>query len=86
MTQAVSRMWTNVLITVGALLIGLCGSCTAYFVAIGLADGDGTYASVFVIFGLVIGGLPTAVGALLLWWGLRRRKRARAPKIPTDVF
>jgi hypothetical protein len=85
MTEPVSSLWTNVLITVGGLITALCGSCTAYFLAIGAADNTG-YRSVVLLFATVIGGLPTAIGGLLLWWGLRRRARAKRPKIPTDVF
>ena len=71
--------WNWVLITVGGLMTALCGGCTLWWLGIGLneigAEGDaGTYAAMIAIAALIVGGLPTLMGAILLVIGLRRRR------------
>jgi hypothetical protein len=72
-------------VAVGALVCGLCGSCTAFYAGysilafLGLAP-DEFGASVIVLpTSLVIGGLPTLVGVFLMRSGLRRLRPAPPP-------
>jgi hypothetical protein len=66
------------LITVGALMVLLCGGCTLVFWGIGLyalietpnAGGFAQMGLMMAITGL-IGGLPAAGGAVLVWAGWR---------------
>lgn len=82
MTDAVRRFWSGLLIVVGGLMTALCGTCTAFYVVAGIVDashpGPENYGGVVLVAALILGGLPTLVGVLLLWWGLRLRK-ASAP-------
>jgi membrane protein DedA with SNARE-associated domain len=66
-------------ITVGALMTVLCGGCTAWY-AVVLVDswvgGHDVYVLPAAFVGmLIVGVLPTVVGILLLWVGLKRRSR-----------
>jgi hypothetical protein len=68
------------LICIGLLILVPSGLCTAYF-GIGFAvdmtrTGDtAAYAAAFLQLVPVVGGPPIVIGALLLWWGLRRDRR-----------
>jgi hypothetical protein len=83
-----SALITAAMIAIGALLLTLCGSCTAFVWISGLSDlahsgGRGeaaSYNGAFLKLSLVVGLLPTLIGALLLWAGLRRRARLRRPR------
>lgn len=64
-----SQSGAIILVVVGALIVGLCGSCTAYF-----------YYSPVRPAALVVGGLPTLAGVLLIVRGVRNYWRnARSP-------
>lgn len=83
MTAPVRRFWSWLLIMVGGLVTALCGTCTAFYVVAGIVDashpGPENYGGAVLVAALVLGGLPTLVGALLLWWGLRLRRAPRPP-------
>lgn len=84
MSPGVRTFVTYALIAVGGLITALCGSCTGVFLIMGLASNDPqSYGQAMAVMALIIGGLPTLVGVLLLWLGLRRRKRARARDVET---
>lgn len=83
MTEGPGRnVFTWALIAVGALITTLCGLCTLSFAGMGLLERDSSeYGGMVLAFALVIGGVPTVVGALILAWGVRRRaSRRRSPE------
>ncbi|MFI4936087.1 MAG: hypothetical protein ACHP7N_15850 [Caulobacterales bacterium] len=89
--RAVSRFWGGLLIAVGGLIAGLCGSCTVYFLSVAMSGGPANWPSksstpsleamlstspiATAIGALVIGGLPTALGVLLFVSGWRDIRR-----------
>jgi hypothetical protein len=81
------------MIATGVMIIGLCGTCTAFFdgnIIRGLltpttAYNDEAGIGWFALFvSVFVGGLPILIGALLLRSGLRRY-RAAGPKPPPSV-
>jgi hypothetical protein len=61
------------MIAAGALMVTLCGSCTTYVVFSPSWGGSGGFLGQIVILAaLVVGGVPTLIGALILGFGLRR--------------
>ena len=77
------------LILVGALMVALCGGCTVFIDAQVLPEVlrdtfsrgaessyDEGWAQLFLFGSVVVGWLPTLLGAALLTWGLRWRRRA----------
>ncbi len=69
-------------IAIGALVCGLCGSCTAYFVVgsilafLGLVTDEFGVSVIVLPVSLVFGGSPTLIGALMIRSGLRKLKQA----------
>jgi hypothetical protein len=91
-----ARFFAWVLIAGGALVVLLCGSCTALFggsAALEMAncamhqpppagcDSNNGLGPAIVIGALVVGGVPTLVGAVGIFIGLRLR-RAPPPPLP----
>jgi CHASE2 domain-containing sensor protein len=73
------RFLGGLLIAVGALVFGLCGLCTiAFFVGGLLPHGDKS----FLVMALVIGGIPTGVGFLLLRFGIAMSRSSSPPNAP----
>jgi hypothetical protein len=81
------------LIVLGSLLVVLCGGCTLVMWGVGIAGtahqplgvAAGALISMFVVTGLV-GGLPTAGGAILIWAGWRVLHPIRTPRsVAKDV-
>ena len=72
------RLFGALLITVGALMAALCGTCTVFFVGTGLvawiSQPQNYSASMIVIEALVIGGAPTVIGIALVIGGTRMRR------------
>lgn len=62
-----SRRDAEFQMVIGVLLVALCGSCTLYFQTSGEHLDYGL--------SLVIGGVPTAIGAFLFVSGLRRWRK-----------
>jgi hypothetical protein len=59
------------MIVVGALVVALCGGCTAFFgVTFGGANDSEGLGKAFLVISLIVGGVPTLVGAGLLVGGL----------------
>lgn len=74
-------------IAAGIVIVALCGSCTAYWVggfswSIVTRSYESGLAAIFIPIALVIGGVPTVFGALMMREGLRRRA---APKPPPSA-
>ena len=89
------RMGAYIMLTFGGLLTLLCGGCTLLFllpmlgaVLMGQGGEAAQEALVFSIVPLVIGGVPTAAGVLLLVIGSRtlRRANAAAETSTADTF
>jgi hypothetical protein len=78
---------------VGGMIVALCGSCTGLFLGgaawsmLRGADEEGL-GVVVIITAVVIGGIPTLIGALLFRWGfsLYRKTGRRQPRIPPKSF
>lgn len=70
--------WGMLLVIVGLLLLVPAGLCTAGALVVGIVGhivtGDSERTLVLKGFGLIVGGIPTALGALMLFLGLRLRK------------
>jgi len=69
------------LVIVGALLLVPCGLCTAGALVVGIVGhivaGDSElthFLKGFGFIGLIVGGIPTALGGLMLFLGLRLRR------------
>src|SRR5947209_15124524 len=86
--SATRTFLTGAMITVGVLLVGLCGTCTTFIVGgalVQLAQG-GPPAAEFgpgtvIPLGLTMGVPPILIGGLLIWFG----RRLRRPKLPPSV-
>jgi hypothetical protein len=87
---AVERFFAALFMTIGGLITLLCGACTAYWLGSAIISvlphsmgGPATpvdaytkgWAQVIGVGALLIGGLPTAVGMVIFWAGLRRYRR-----------
>ena len=81
------------LIVVGALLVLLCGGCTLTMWGVGItgllqehsAAAWGAMVGLFFTT-LLIGGLPAAGGAILIWAGWRTLHPIRTPKDAAKTF
>jgi hypothetical protein len=68
------------LICIGLLILVPSGLCSAFFginflVSMKSAGEGPDYAKAFLELVPFFGGPPIVIGALLLWWGLRRARR-----------
>ncbi|TAJ74598.1 MAG: hypothetical protein EPO51_00645 [Phenylobacterium sp.] len=83
MSDRTTRFVAGGLVAVGGLMVLLCGSCTLIFGGgglIGLLRGEDAGLSGFILgTALIVGGLPTGAGLLLLVNGLRSWKANRPP-------
>ena len=83
------RFFGALLMAIGGLIAGLCGSCTATFLISALGNlsaypGDSLGLMALV---LVVGVMPTILGLLVFRAGLRRyRGRHREPRHPPKTF
>ena len=81
------------LIVLGALMVLLCGGCTLTFWGVGIVGlmqdhsggAWGALVGLFILTSLV-GGLPTAGGAILLWAGWRVLHPIRPPRDAAKTF
>jgi hypothetical protein len=74
--------WTGIsiaLFVIGLLILVPAGLCTVLVGGFSLIEGvsQGDFATLMSSLGivLIVGGLPTAVGAVLVWAGLKARRR-----------
>ncbi len=74
------------LIIAGILIALLCGLCTLVVLGLGLS-GPGSGRGIVGV-ALILGGVPTVVGGLLVWAGIAvlRSGRERPPKVKLDTF
>lgn len=82
----VRRLLGSAMVAVGILMASLCGLCTL------LVGGSGLIASVhyggwgeaapMLALALLVGGVPTAIGALLVRSGLRMRRPRKSGRQP----
>lgn len=83
MSEKVTRFVAGALITVGGLIVLLCGSCTLMFGGAGLIamiSGEDAGLSGFILgTALIVGGLPTAGGLVLLVNGWKSWQANRPP-------
>ena len=88
MTVSWRSLLTAALIALGGVVLALFGLSTAYVWVAALSDlarlgGRGevaAYDRAFLKASLIIGLMPTAIGALLLWGGLRLKARVTPPR------
>ena len=78
MTEDARSFVTQALIVAGLIMTVLCGGCSTWY-GLALLDsylrGDTYLISVAIMGWILIGLIPTAMGVLLLWVGLRRRAK-----------
>lgn len=78
------RFFAAALMAAGGLIAGLCGTCTAGFVAFSLFDalrypgGAGALLPALMMFAIV-GGVPTLIGVLVFRAGWRRFRPQPGP-------
>ena len=87
--RTAARFFGALLIVGGALIAALCGLCTLLFVGVGMSNGgSGGEGSGLVELALILGGVPTVFGGLLIWGGIAliRGARKRADKVKLDTF
>jgi hypothetical protein len=91
----VQRLFAYILMTVGALITLLCGGCTVIYLGSVIwtiflnfvphdplapeLQFDAPNGALLGFYGIIIGGLPTAVGVVMFLGGRRMRRRAMAP-------
>jgi hypothetical protein len=83
MSDKVTRFVAGALVAVGGLMVLLCGSCTLVFgggALVGLARGEDAGLSCFILtMALIVGGVPTAGGLVLLVNGWKSWQANRPP-------
>lgn len=62
---------------IGALVTLFAGGCGLFFIGTGIID-NSSYAEVLVVLGLLYGGLPALIGALV-WWAAVKWRRMPEP-------
>jgi uncharacterized membrane protein len=70
LSDRLTRFVAGALVAVGGLMVLLCGSCTLVFGGVGLVSlirGEDAGLSTFILaIAVIVGGLPTAAGVVLL--------------------
>lgn len=71
----VARLFGALLMTVGVLMMALCGLCSLAFI-VSVVGGGGSDVGGMLLLVLLVGGVPIAVGFGIFWLGrwLRRPK------------
>lgn len=76
-------------VAAGALICGLCGSCTALYAGssilafLGLVTDEFGVSVIVLPTSLIVGGIPTLIGALMVRKGLRRLSAPQRGKLLT---
>lgn len=84
MTRQTKRFLMSGTVAVGALMVLLCGSCTAYFMVPalwGLIVGDGyggQLSTLVLVISSVVGGIPILIGTAIVRTGLRDYRASRS--------
>lgn len=86
-----TRFFGWLLIVIGGLLVLLCGGCTLVMWGVGvvgLTQSPSAWGSLVGLFfvTLLIGGLPAAGGAVLVWAGWRTLHLIRTPRATAKTF
>ncbi|WP_068876324.1 MULTISPECIES: hypothetical protein [unclassified Phenylobacterium] len=83
MSDRLTRFVAGALVAIGGLMVLLCGSCTLVFGGGGLVAlirGEDAGLSTFILItALMVGGLPTAAGVVLLVNGWKSWQANRPP-------
>lgn len=83
MSDRLTRFIAGALVAIGGLMVLLCGSCTVVFGGGGLVAlirGEDAGLSTFILaVALIVGGLPTAAGVVLLVNGWKSWQANRPP-------
>lgn len=83
MSDRLTRFVAGALVAMGGLMVLLCGSCTLVYGGGGLVSlirGEDTGLSIFIVAtALIVGGLPTAAGVVLLVNGWKSWQANRPP-------
>lgn len=88
-TDPVSRFIGWLMLGCGGLMALLCGGCTLVVWAIGFSGGLGQGVEAILswfLMALVLGGVPTAIAALIGWLGWRIVRRPRPPRPVDETF
>jgi hypothetical protein len=71
------------LLSVGVLMATLCGLCTGIALIVSL--GGGREGLSIAGMALIVGGIPFAIGLLLIWVGRAVLRPVKPPAAPEDV-
>lgn len=77
--EPVVKLFGGLLMAVGALMVGLCGLCSAAFLVVTLGGSPGAIGGM-VVLALVVGGVPIAAGVALLLFGRRLWRGSKSPR------
>jgi hypothetical protein len=81
-----AKFFGVMLIALGGLMAGLCGLCTLVVAGVSLSlpqDQQGYGGGGMIPVALIIGGVPTVFGAVMIWAGIAVLRAAnRAPPTP----
>ena len=90
--MTVARFIGALLIVAGVLIAALCGLCTLAFVgeSIGRPSGGQEFSGDGMVpFALLLGGVPTVFGCLMIWAGVllvRAGRKPAAPPVEPETF
>lgn len=78
-SRSVAKLFGGLLMAVGALMVGLCGLCSAAFLVSTVGATSGAIGSM-VMLPLVFGGVPIAAGVALFMLGRSLRRGPQSPR------
>jgi hypothetical protein len=87
--RTVARFFGALLIVGGGLIALLCGLCTLVVIGSSLSSNSGEFSGGGMVgVALIVGGVPTVFGGLIIWGGVAmvRGPRRRDPKVKLDTF
>jgi hypothetical protein len=79
------------LIAAGVLVAGLCGLCTIAIIGVSVSTPSGTGPQDYggggmIPVALMLGGIPTVFGCLMIWAGIVLLRAGRKPPSPPKTF
>ena len=85
------QFFGELLIIAGALIAALCGLCTVVFIGASVASPSGGHelsSDGMIPLALLLGGVPTVFGGLMIWAGiaLTRSSRKTPPPVKPETF
>lgn len=78
-SRHVAKLFGALLMAVGALMVGLCGLCSAVFLVSTVGAASGAIGSM-VMLALVFGGVPIAAGVAMFMFGRNLRRGTQSPQ------